>query len=165
MAIRSAFGKNPSGARLKRVHASPNYSKGSFQNLVPAQVILPGTLIKMAKEYFFRKPIDTVPSHPIPSVFTDLRKLPSGAPSIVWFGRELSPRVNHFYTSQGVGSHAKILLPVHWTKFALALHPWDEPIKRIVKAAAEKGLPLATPLIGQPVILGSSLPQTRWWQG
>jgi L-ascorbate metabolism protein UlaG (beta-lactamase superfamily) len=30
-------------------------------------------------------------------------------------------------------SKAKSLLPVHWGKFTLALHAWDEPIKRIMK--------------------------------
>jgi hypothetical protein len=29
---------------------------------------------------------------------------------------------------------AKSLLPVHWGKFTLALHAWDEPIKRVWKS-------------------------------
>ena len=59
---------------------------------------------------------------------------------------------------------AKVLLPVHWAKFTLALHPWNEPIQRVVKAAAGTGIALATPLIGEPVILGAPLPQTSWWE-
>ncbi len=60
---------------------------------------------------------------------------------------------------------AKIVLPVHWGKFTLALHPWNEPIQRIVIAAKEKGVMLATPMIGEPVVLGAPLPQTSWWEG
>jgi L-ascorbate metabolism protein UlaG (beta-lactamase superfamily) len=63
---------------------------------------------------------------------------------------------------------AAALMPVHWGKCTLALHPWDEPIKRLMAAAkaagaAEKGLSLATPLIGQPVKVGGPYPADRWW--
>ncbi|HVU55938.1 MAG TPA: MBL fold metallo-hydrolase [Puia sp.] len=58
---------------------------------------------------------------------------------------------------------AKLLLPVHWGKFSLSLHPWDEPVRRVVAAAREKGLVLATPMIGEPLVLGGALPQKAWW--
>lgn len=58
---------------------------------------------------------------------------------------------------------AKVLLPVHWGKFALAYHPWDEPIERVVASAAQKGLRLTTPRIGEPVVLDSVYPQQTWW--
>jgi len=63
---------------------------------------------------------------------------------------------------------AAALMPVHWSKFTLALHPWDEPIRRLVAAAnkagaAEKGLSLATPMIGQPVVIGEPYPEACWW--
>ena len=58
---------------------------------------------------------------------------------------------------------AKVLMPVHWGKFALGLHPWDEPIKRVVVKANELNVKLATPMIGQPVILDSSYPNEQWW--
>jgi L-ascorbate metabolism protein UlaG (beta-lactamase superfamily) len=59
---------------------------------------------------------------------------------------------------------AKALLPVHWGKFSLSLHPWNEPIERIVRSAADSGLALATPLIGEPVILDTAYPQKTWWE-
>jgi L-ascorbate metabolism protein UlaG (beta-lactamase superfamily) len=64
---------------------------------------------------------------------------------------------------------AAALMPVHWGKFTLALHPWDEPVRRLVAAFAKapaaegKGLRLATPLIGQPVKVGGPYPDVRWW--
>jgi len=63
-----------------------------------------------------------------------------------------------------VDLRAKWLLPVHWAKFTLALHPWNDPIIRVVKKAAELQLAVTTPRIGEPVILGSSYPRSEWWQ-
>jgi L-ascorbate metabolism protein UlaG (beta-lactamase superfamily) len=58
----------------------------------------------------------------------------------------------------------KVLLPVHWAKFALALHPWDEPIKRVVAKAKELNVPITTPLIGEQVIIDKSYPHQHWWE-
>jgi L-ascorbate metabolism protein UlaG (beta-lactamase superfamily) len=63
----------------------------------------------------------------------------------------------------GIDLKARLLLPVHWGKFALANHPWNEPIVRVVKKAAERNLNITTPLIGQPVILDLSYPSESWW--
>jgi L-ascorbate metabolism protein UlaG (beta-lactamase superfamily) len=59
---------------------------------------------------------------------------------------------------------AKRLLPVHWAKFTLALHPWNDPIKRVVKKAAELNMPITTPRIGEPVVIGKSYPDAHWWE-
>lgn len=59
---------------------------------------------------------------------------------------------------------AKKLLPVHWAKFSLAMHPWDEPIKRIVAKAQELNMDLVTPLIGETVMLDNINPFTAWWK-
>lgn len=58
---------------------------------------------------------------------------------------------------------AKTLLPVHWAKFALAYHAWNEPIERVTKRAAEQHFPLTTPRIGEPVRVGVSYPRDIWW--
>lgn len=60
---------------------------------------------------------------------------------------------------------AAALLPVHWGKFSLALHPWNEPVRRLVAAEGGKGLQLATPLIGQVVKVGGPYPTDPWWEG
>ncbi len=59
---------------------------------------------------------------------------------------------------------AKVLLPVHWGKFTLALHPWYEPIERVSKRAQEMNLPLTTPMIGQPITIGEKLLNEPWWR-
>lgn len=58
---------------------------------------------------------------------------------------------------------AKTLLPVHWGKFALALHAWNEPIQRLTQRAAEQQLVVTTPKIGEPVVLDSVYPSATWW--
>jgi L-ascorbate metabolism protein UlaG (beta-lactamase superfamily) len=57
----------------------------------------------------------------------------------------------------------KVLLPVHWGKFSLALHPWDEPVIRAVAGARDK-VKITTPRIGEPVILNVSYPADHWWE-
>ncbi|MCW3467237.1 MBL fold metallo-hydrolase [Chitinophaga nivalis] len=58
---------------------------------------------------------------------------------------------------------AKVLMPVHWAKFALSLHPWNEPAIRVTKSAALHQLAITTPRIGEPVVVGESYPQDPWW--
>lgn len=59
---------------------------------------------------------------------------------------------------------AKKLLPVHWSKFTLSLHDWDEPIKRAVKESSFKEMPVLHPMIGEPVYLRTSVNSGRWWE-
>jgi L-ascorbate metabolism protein UlaG (beta-lactamase superfamily) len=56
---------------------------------------------------------------------------------------------------------AKALLPVHWGKFTLAYHPWNEPVQRITKAA--EGVIVTTPRIGEPVVINKHYPNEVWW--
>ena len=57
---------------------------------------------------------------------------------------------------------ARLLLPVHWGKFALAMHAWNEPVKRVLGKAKELNIKVTTPMIGEPVILGESYPDKYW---
>ena len=58
---------------------------------------------------------------------------------------------------------AKVLFPIHWSKFDLSIHPWDEPIIRTTKEAAEKNVNVASPMIGEVFDL-SYLPGNPWWE-
>jgi L-ascorbate metabolism protein UlaG (beta-lactamase superfamily) len=64
----------------------------------------------------------------------------------------------------GIDLGAKIVWPVHWGKFALAFHPWNESILRISKRAEELRLRLTTPMIGEQIILGTKYPNQNWWE-
>ncbi len=55
------------------------------------------------------------------------------------------------------------LLPVHNGTFDLAFHGWREPLDRISALAAERGVSLATPRIGQAVPVRKPPAGTAWW--
>ncbi|MGK6351025.1 MBL fold metallo-hydrolase [Parapedobacter sp. DT-150] len=60
---------------------------------------------------------------------------------------------------------AKRLLPVHNSKFSLAMHAWDEPLIRVAAAGKAAGASLLTPMIGQPVYLQDSTQVfAPWWE-
>jgi L-ascorbate metabolism protein UlaG (beta-lactamase superfamily) len=60
---------------------------------------------------------------------------------------------------------AKVLMPVHWGKFTLALHPWTEPVQRAVKHAETLSVQITTPILGEPIHLNQSgYPSNKWWE-
>lgn len=59
---------------------------------------------------------------------------------------------------------AKVLMPVHWAKFSLALHDWDDPIIRVVKEANRRNVPILHPLIGEEVDLKDNVKTVGWWE-
>lgn len=58
---------------------------------------------------------------------------------------------------------ARVLLPVHWGKFSLAMHPWNEPVERVVVAAKNLNQVIATPKLGETIVLDKHLPTEKWW--
>lgn len=58
---------------------------------------------------------------------------------------------------------AKVLLPVHWGKFTLALHDWNDPVLRVSKSAEESGQLITTPLLGETFEIGRNYPVAKWW--
>ncbi|SEJ30084.1 L-ascorbate metabolism protein UlaG, beta-lactamase superfamily [Dyadobacter koreensis] len=59
---------------------------------------------------------------------------------------------------------AKKLMPVHWAKFELAQHAWDEPIIRVSAASKLRNIPLVTPMIGEVVNLDEDKIFSPWWE-
>ncbi|WP_347218298.1 MBL fold metallo-hydrolase [Chryseobacterium sp.] len=60
---------------------------------------------------------------------------------------------------------AKNMLPVHHSKFTLAKHPWYEPLERISELSRSKPYRLATPMIGEMIILNDEKqPFQQWWK-
>lgn len=60
---------------------------------------------------------------------------------------------------------AAILFPVHWSKFALSNHSWNESIKRLAVEAKKQNQDYVMPLIGQSYVLGETFEQKEWWLG
>jgi L-ascorbate metabolism protein UlaG (beta-lactamase superfamily) len=60
---------------------------------------------------------------------------------------------------------AKRLLPVHSSKFALANHAWDDPLKTITALHKDVNLQLLTPMIGEQVNLKAHTQVfSQWWK-
>ena len=337
----SIYGKLPSGERLRKIQASPNYKNGSFQNISKTNAMAEDASFFKTMREFLHKNKNVKPPHVLPFVKTDLKKLKSEQPTLVWFGHssyllkinditilvdpvfsgnaapvscmvrsfpgsneykvedfpkidilllthdhydhldyktvlQLKGKINKIVCSLGVGSHlehwgfdkkiiteldwweiyndkdlsltatpgrhfsgrgikrgqslwsafilktgnynlflggdsgydkhfkeigekygpfdlailesgqyntswpnihmmpeetvqasvdlkAKVLLPVHWGKFTLAMHAWNEPIKRVLEKAKELKVTVANPKIGEPYVMGETLPTEKWW--
>ena len=91
----------------------------------------------------------------------DVTMLESGAYDLAW------PYI-HMMPEETVQAHKDlgggVLLPIHWAKYELALHPWYEPIDRLTAAAETSGVAVATPRPGERFALDGAIPRTAWWQ-
>ena len=74
----------------------------------------------------------------------------------------------HMFPEQTVQAHldlkGKILHPIHWGTFNLALHSWYDPMERFAAAADKKGIQYVTPETGGSVVYGSSIKTNKWWK-
>ena len=60
---------------------------------------------------------------------------------------------------------ARTMMPVHWAKFSLALHAWDESIERVTKEAHRLNVVLVHPMIGAKLDLNKPGSNPEWWKG
>lgn len=60
--------------------------------------------------------------------------------------------------------NAKKLFPLHSAKFALALHPWDEPMNKLEELNKLSKIPLIRPMIGEVVYFDKSQEFPQWWK-
>jgi len=91
----------------------------------------------------------------------DVTMLESGAYNKAWADIHMMPEetVKAHQDLQG-----KVLLPIHWGKFNLALHPWEEPVQRLIKRARELSIDVTTPQLGESFSPNQDHPQTHWWK-
>ncbi|MER5181099.1 MBL fold metallo-hydrolase [Streptomyces sp. NPDC002896] len=87
----AAFGAEPEGERLARIHRSPNFANGSFQNPVGARTRpSSGSAFELAKMYFRkeerarRAPAEPVPVHA--TTLADLARPPASGLRLTWMG-------------------------------------------------------------------------------
>lgn len=90
----------------------------------------------------------------------DVALIEVGAYDQLWADVHLGPE-------QALTAHqhvqANLLFPVHWGTFDLALHPWTEPIERILAGAAERKIRVATPKPGESVEPDRAPAVAHWW--
>lgn len=74
----------------------------------------------------------------------------------------------HMFPEETVQAHidlkGDILHPIHWGTFNLALHPWYDPMQRLVKAADANHIPVATPICGESIQYGNGALGSHWWE-
>lgn len=91
----------------------------------------------------------------------DLAILENGQYNKNWKYIHMSPAET---LQAAVDLKTKRLFPVHNSKFALAYHTWDEPLKNITLLNKNVNIPLVTPRIGEPVLLTDTLQKfSQWW--
>jgi len=74
----------------------------------------------------------------------------------------------HMQPEQSLQAHLDVrgrwMMPIHNGTFDLAMHPWFEPFDRISALAAERGVSLATPVIGERLDLQQPQAGQAWWK-
>lgn len=81
------FGKAPSGERLELIKQSHNYKNGQFQNISFTPTLTEGySMTAVMWDFMFKKFPRQKPTGTIPSIKTNLLKLPMDSNVLVWFG-------------------------------------------------------------------------------
>ncbi|PJZ70705.1 hypothetical protein CH373_07185 [Leptospira perolatii] len=91
----------------------------------------------------------------------DLTSIKIGAYDWTWEGIHMNPE-------SAIQAHLDLrglkMIPVHWGTFNLAIHSWEEPILRALKAAAKNQVQILTPKPGQLVDPSTPISYTNWWE-
>ncbi|OCX52731.1 MBL fold metallo-hydrolase [Mucilaginibacter sp. PPCGB 2223] len=91
----------------------------------------------------------------------DLAMLEVGAADPMWADIHMGP-ANATNAMLALG--AKVLMPIHWGTFNLALHTWTEPVEDVMKYAAEKQIKLLLPAPGQTYTYNGEQYINKWWE-
>lgn len=91
----------------------------------------------------------------------ELTMLEVGAYNVDWADIHMGPdnALKAHLALQG-----KLLMPIHWGTFNLALHAWNEPIERLLKGAHELNVPLFIPKPGVPTEITGGEYNSKWWE-
>ena len=91
----------------------------------------------------------------------DLVILDNGQYNVAWEDIHFMPEQ---VVQAAIDLRAKRLMPVHSSKFTLAMHPWNEPLNEVHKFGTQRNLPLVTPMIGEKVRLDDETQTFKtWW--
>jgi L-ascorbate metabolism protein UlaG (beta-lactamase superfamily) len=96
----------------------------------------------------------------------DLTMMESGAYDASWADVHMGPE-------QALQAHldvqGKLLMPIHWATFNLALHAWTEPGERLLAGSRERGVKLVLPRPGESfepsvALSAANLAEpAKWW--
>ncbi len=92
----------------------------------------------------------------------DLALLENGQYNVAWEAIHLLPEQ---FLKVAAELNTKRVMPVHSSKFTLAMHPWNEPLNKISEFNQTQQIPLVTPLIGEKVLLDDEQQVfMEWWR-
>ncbi len=101
----------------------------------------------------------------------ELTLVPIGAYGELWPDIHVNPEEGVALHRFLAGSHLSesLMVPIHWATFNLAMHPWDEPVTRMLAAAESAGAEVATPAPGARIDVvsrsGAGIADQIWWEG
>ena len=74
----------------------------------------------------------------------------------------------HMFPEQSVQANidvqSKVMMPIHWGAFNLALHDWRDPIERARAEASNKEVTVVNPYIGERFEIGQTDISEPWWK-
>jgi L-ascorbate metabolism protein UlaG (beta-lactamase superfamily) len=92
----------------------------------------------------------------------DLALLECGQYNKLWSDIHMMPEET---AMAGKDLQSNYIIPIHWAGFKLALHPWKDPIERVLKAAKNLNVKVVTPKIGEGVIIKvKNGNYSHWWE-
>jgi L-ascorbate metabolism protein UlaG (beta-lactamase superfamily) len=91
----------------------------------------------------------------------DVTFLECGAYDLLWHKLHMLPEET---ARAHLDLKGRVLHPIHWGTFNLALHSWFEPMERIAAAAGRENIRLVTPRIGETTRYHEPLSRKRWWR-
>jgi L-ascorbate metabolism protein UlaG (beta-lactamase superfamily) len=92
----------------------------------------------------------------------DLAFLDSGQYNIAWEQVHMLPNQ---VIQAAIDLNASVSIPIHISKYELALHHWYEPMELVSTYGAERNVTIATPMLGSTFIFDEEVPQDTWWRG
>lgn len=93
----------------------------------------------------------------------DLAILENGQYNLNWQYIHMMPEE---VIEAGKDLKSRHILPVHWGKFSLAFHPWNDPVNRVIAEAEKQNSSLILPQIGEIIYLDKldEYENTIWWK-
>ncbi|GGM11598.1 MBL fold metallo-hydrolase [Dactylosporangium sucinum] len=74
----------------------------------------------------------------------------------------------HMKPEDGASAHldvqARVLIPLHWCTFSLAMHAWSEPVERLLDEARARDITLVVPRPGDRVDIDALPAVEHWWR-
>lgn len=90
----------------------------------------------------------------------DLAFVENGQYNQDWASIHMMPEQSALVASE---LNAAAIVPIHWGRFSLSIHPWDEPVKRFIKASEKYDYKALTPAPGQ-IMTFPWQSTIEWWE-